>query len=67
MRSASPDEFDLAVRIVDRVGHVLVSLRVQDLTYYETLVVPCSLEVAFSIDPTSLPTILNDFKQMKLR
>lgn len=65
LQSASPDEFDLAVRIIDRAGHVLVSLRVQDLSYYDTLVIPCSLEVTFGIYPTTLPTILNEFKQLE--
>jgi len=58
LRSASPDEFELLVRIIDRAGHGLISLRLQDLSYVEIAVIPCTLEVAFSIDPTTLPFIL---------
>ena len=55
LRAASPEEFDLLIRIIDRAGHVLISLRLQDLSYYETAVIPCSLELTFGIDPTTLP------------
>ena len=65
LRSASPEEFNLAVRIVDRAGHVLISLRVQNLSYYERLVIPCSLEVSFGIYPTDLPTFLNQFERLE--
>jgi hypothetical protein len=58
LRSASPEEFSLSVRIVNRRGHIVVSLRMMDQIYYEDMLIPNSVEVSFGIDPTTLPELI---------
>ncbi|MEY2196906.1 hypothetical protein AB7942_29990 [Neobacillus sp. BF23-41] len=65
LQSAFPEEFSLSIRCVNRRGHFLVTLRMQDLSYYEELVTPCSVEVSFGIDPTSLPELLKHCEQLE--
>ncbi|WP_066254017.1 hypothetical protein [Neobacillus drentensis] len=65
LKSASPEEFNLSVRTVNRRGHILVSLRMKDLSYYEDLMIPCSIEVCFGIDPTTLPELLKQCEQLE--
>lgn len=64
LQSAFPEELDLSIRAVNRQGHILVSLRIHDLSYYDDLMIPNSLEVCFGIDPTTLPTLLKQFERV---
>ncbi|MFP5116012.1 hypothetical protein ACSU64_27260 [Bacillaceae bacterium C204] len=63
--SAYPEEFSLSIRCVNRRGHVIISLRMKDISYYEELMTPCSVEVSFGIDPTSLPELLKHCKLLE--
>jgi hypothetical protein len=65
LHSASPEAFELSLRIIDSKGHVLSSLRMKHLSYYEKLVIPCSSEICFGIDPTTLPNLLNQFESLE--
>lgn len=64
LQSASPDEFSLSVRAINRRGHILVSLKIKALSYYEDLLIPCSVEVSFGIDPTTLPELIKQCEQL---
>ncbi|MBM6616691.1 WapI family immunity protein [Bacillus suaedaesalsae] len=66
LKSASPKELDFTIRIIDRRGHCMVSLKLNDLGYYEDEEIPCKLEVCFGIDPTTLLSLLVNFENIYL-
>jgi hypothetical protein len=62
--SMSPTEFQLIFEALDRLGHILVAAHVKETgsttdagNRYDLMTSVC-----FGIDPTSLPTIIKEFK-----
>lgn len=64
LESCSPDEFVLKVRSRDALGHFAVDVSLCRHRYFNGASWPTSVSGGFEIDPTSLPAILNDFKNL---
>lgn len=64
LRSMSPDEFVLAVTVLDHAGHVAVSIALRRSTYVGDRSVHQALALTFEADPTQLPRAVADFEAL---
>lgn len=60
MAAMSPDEFELAVRVIDCLGHVSVEGTVGRLQHRAHRADRLLIKFSFTLDPTSLPKLVRD-------
>ena len=64
LKAMSPDEFELAVRVVDAAGHVTVNGLIGRLKYSENAHHDLRFMYSFELDPTGLPMLVRDVERL---
>lgn len=64
LSAMSPDEFELTVKAVDRVGHFRIEASLQRLVAMTNGLVPFTVAVALEPDPGSLPRMMCDLRAL---
>jgi hypothetical protein len=64
LESCSPEEFVLTLRSRDALGHFVVDVSLCRYRYFGGSSWPTRVSGEFEIDPTKLPEILNDFREL---
>ncbi len=64
LESCSPEEFVLTLRSRDALGHFAVDVSLCRYRYFGGSSWPTRVSGGFEIDPTKLPAILSDFKEL---
>ena len=62
LSSMSPGEFTLTFDVVDRAGHIRVTADLRRHTYVAGQLADLAVSVAFELDPSLLPAIVEDFR-----
>jgi hypothetical protein len=64
LESCSPEEFILTLRSRDALGHFSVDVALCCYRYFGSSSWPTRVSGGFEIDPTKLPAILSDFREL---
>lgn len=64
LRSASPDEFLLTIRSQGMLGRFIGEVSLTRYRYLDSTPWPTTVAGGFEIDPTSLPSLLDDFRSL---
>jgi hypothetical protein len=64
LASCSPDEFVLKIRSRDALGHFVVDVSLCRYRYFDGTSWPITVSGGFAIEPTSLPSMLSDFRSL---